>query len=219
MAWIGAAVVAVGTAAIVTRDLAALHARAGALGPERPAVVAARDLALGVTVTDVDLRIRRVHASQLPPGVLGSRSQALGRIVASPVLADAFVSARNLAPVRRRGVDGILPPGTRALRIVAVDSIRPRRGAAVDVLATYDEDAPFGTGGRNGGPTVVVAAGVLVVGTDDGEAAAASRATRGVGVTLLVGEDQARALADAAVHAVLTLALVPPEDAHPSGRD
>jgi Flp pilus assembly protein CpaB len=217
MAWIGAAVVAIGTATVVTRDLIALHARAGALGPERPVVVATRDLALGVTVTDVDLRVRRVHTSQLPPHVLRSPRQALGRIVASPVLSDAFVAARNLAPVRRHGVDGILPPGTRALRIVAADSLRPRPGAAVDVLATYDEAAPFGTGARSGGPTVVVAAGVLVVGTDDAEEAAPG-AARGIGVTLLVGEDQARALADAAVHAVLTLALVPPEDAHPPGR-
>jgi len=68
---------------------------------------------------------------------------------------------------------------------------------------------------------VTAARGVLVLGTDDAPAAVetptSDRATAGpgsdVGVTLLVAEEDAPRLAFAAAAGVVTLALVPPEDA------
>ncbi|HYV58691.1 MAG TPA: hypothetical protein VFA62_01355 [Acidimicrobiia bacterium] len=68
---------------------------------------------------------------------------------------------------------------------------------------------------------MVAARGVLVLGTDDEPAAVEDRAggrdnrggSAGVGVTLLVAEDDAPRLAFAAAAGVVTLALVPPEDA------
>ena len=68
-------------------------------------------------------------------------------------------------------------------------------------------------------PTVVAARGVLVLGTDETDAAVETRTgdrnAAGIGVTLLVTEDDAPRLAFAAAAGVVTLALVPPEDAAP----
>ena len=126
------------------------------------------------------------------------------------MLVGAYVVRRNLAPRRRTGLDGVVPPGH------AGDPGRGHRrararvpGAAVDVLATFD---PSTVGRRDGGTIVVVRAGVLVLGTDRRDGAGTGR-TGAAGVTLLVDPDQATALADAQANGVVTLALVPPEDA------
>ncbi len=56
---------------------------------------------------------------------------------------------------------------------------------------------------------------MTVLGTDRRGGAGAGR-TGAAGVTLLVDPDQAAALADAQANGVVTVALVPPEDAsHP----
>ncbi len=58
----------------------------------------------------------------------------------------------------------------------------------------------------------MVAAGVLVVDTDTRASGGTGR-TDAFGVTLLVDRDEAERLADAQANGVLTLALVPPEEA------
>lgn len=211
--WGTAVVVAVVTATIVAGDLAALHRRAADLGPEVEAVVARHDLAVGTVLRAADLSTRPVRRSQLPHGTLTDRGALVGRLVARPLLDGAYVARRNLAPRRRTGLDGVVPRGMRAMRIVVTDALVPHPGAAVDVLASYDPSSARGAGAD--GTTVVVAAGVTVVGTDRRGGSGAGR-TGTAGVTLLVDPDQATALADAQANAVVTLALVPPEDAaHP----
>jgi len=205
--WGAAAVVAVVTAAVVAGDLAALHRRAADLGPEVDAVVAARDLPVGRVLAAHDLSTRSVHRSQLPPGVATDRGALVGRVVAVPVLDGTYLARRSVAPRRRTGLDGVVPRGMRAMRVVVTDALTPRPGAAVDVLATYD---PSSAGAE--GATIVVAPGVTVLGTDRRGGAGAGR-SGSAGVTVLVDPDQAAALADAEANAVLTLALVPPEDA------
>ncbi len=116
--------------------------------------------------------------------------------------------AGNVAPRRRTGIDGVVPAGMRAIRVVVTDALDPRPGAAVDVLATYDA----ATDTRGNDTTLVVAGGVLVLGTDRRSGSGSGRAGAR-GVTLLVDRDQARALADAQANGVVTLALVPPEEA------
>jgi Flp pilus assembly protein CpaB len=219
--WLGAIVVAIATATLVATDLAALHRRAHSLGAPRPVAVAARDLPLGTTIRRGDITTRPVHRSQLPHGAL-SPDAADQRVVAVPVVRGAFVVAGNVAPRERRGLDGAVPPGMRALRIVARDALHPPVGSSVDVLVTFDSSDGAS---REGAPTVVAARGVLVLGTDDAPAAVeagtprvdAGRQEAGLGVTLLVGEDDAPRLAFAAAAGVVTLALVPPEDAEPIG--
>jgi Flp pilus assembly protein CpaB len=206
--WAAAAVVAIVTAVVVAGDLAALHRHATALGPERDTVVATRPLPLGVTVGAADVVIRRVHRSQAPPRTLGSVALAVGRVVVVPVLRGGFIAAGNLAPRGRTGLDGVVPRGMRALRVVVTDSLRPARGARVDVLAT----AEVSTGSERAIGARVAAAGVLVLGTDDRDATGGGR-SGAFGVTLLVDPDQAADLAAAQADGVLTLALVPPEAA------
>jgi Flp pilus assembly protein CpaB len=213
--WVGAVLVAVVTAVIVATDLAALHNRARALGPARPVAAAVRDLAVGTTIGDDDVRVRSVHRSQLPSGAM-SPAEARGRVVAVPVVQGAFVVDGNVSPRRRTGLNGAIPAGMRALRIVVRDALRPPIGSSVDVLATFD------SGNREAGgpaPTVVAARGVLVLGTDDTpaslETATSARSGAGLGVTLLVTEADTPRLAFAAATGVVTIALVPPEDTTP----
>ena len=128
---------------------------------------------------------------------------------------DAYVAKRNLAANHRSGLDGIIPNGTRAMRVLVEDGLRPAAGSAVDVYAALDTDT-LGAGRAASQPAVVVAAGVLVLATDD--SGGASSVSRSLGVTLLLDEDQAADLAFASAHGTLVLALVPPEDARvPSG--
>lgn len=206
--WALAAVIAVVTALVVAGDLAALHRRAHALGPERDVVVTRRALPLGHRVQAADVAVRRVHRSQAPVGILGAVDAAVGRVVVVPVLRGGFVAAANLTPRDRSGLDGVVPAGMRALRVVVTDSLRPERGAVVDVLATAD---PRGAVDDNT-TARVAAAGVQVLGTDTRGATGGGRAGA-FGVTLLVDPDQAADLAAAQAVGVLTLALVPPESA------
>jgi Flp pilus assembly protein CpaB len=207
-----AVVVAVVTAIVVASDLAALHRRAGDLGTERSVLVATRDLPVGRAVERADVRARRVHASQLPPGVLRglTPSRVLGRVVAVAVLRGSYLGVRNLAPRERSGLDGVVPRGMRAMRVVVSDALRPRPGAAVDVLASFD--ARTLDSDERTASTVLVAAGVRVLRTDTRAGSGTGRGDP-LGVTLLVDAGQAELLADAQAHGVLTLALVPPEEA------
>ena len=205
--WAGAAALAVVTTSVVAGDLAALHRRAATLGPEESVVVARTALPLGTTITPGDVTTRRLHASQQPAGVLHDLDAVVGRVVQVPLVGDAFVHRAHLAPRGRDGLSGVLPEGTRAVRVRVENGLRPRAGSAVDVYVSYatGSDA-LGTGRSFGDGAFVAAAGAVVL------------ATSGEGVTLLVDEDQAAALADASAGGTLFLALVPPEDARvPSG--
>jgi pilus assembly protein CpaB len=207
--WAAAAIVAVITALVVASDLASLHRRAADLGPEVDAVVARHDLTVGHTISGADVQTRAVRRSQLPSGVLESAAAAVGRVVAVPVLRGQFVAVRHVASRHRSGLDTVVPRGMRAMRVVVTDALRPRVGAAVDVLATYEPNAATTKGTDT---TEVIASGVLVLATDTRVGTGNGRAG-GLGVTLLVDPDEATALADAQANGVLTLDVVPPEDA------
>jgi Flp pilus assembly protein CpaB len=199
--WAAALALALATGALVAGDLAALHRRAGSLGALQPVVVARRSLTIGTTVTPADVTTRRVHASQQPTAVLHDPAAVVGRVVRVPVVRGAFLARQNLTPRRRDGLDGVLPEGTRAVRISVEDGLRPPVGSAVDVLATFATGSDVLGSGRAGTTgAAVVAAGAVVLEV-------------GRGVTLLVDEEQAAALADASTRGTLFLALVPPEEA------
>ena len=199
--WSAALAVAAGTALLVASDLATLHRRASTFGPERDVLVTTRPLRLGVVLDRADLRIRRVHRSQLPPGVLPRAGDAVGRVVVVPMVRGGFVANGNLAPRARTGLDGALPVGSRAIRVVVTDALHPPDGAAVDILATSDAGI-VATDELDDTSSVVVAAGVQVLRVDTAGAAAGSG---GLGVTVLVTPRQARDLAYAAAHGVLTI--------------
>lgn len=216
--WAGTAALALVTASIVAGDLTTLHRRAHTLGAAQPVVVTRRALPLGATITPADVTTRSIHASQQPRAVLHDRDTAVGRVVRVPLVRDAFVSARNLAPRARTGLAGALPEGTRAVRIVVENGLRPPTGSAVDVYVSFASGSDaLGTGRTVTAPAVLVAEGAVVLATDAEETTSGSPgAARGV--TLLVDPDQAADLAGASARGALFLALVPPEDARgPAG--
>jgi Flp pilus assembly protein CpaB len=207
-AWLAAVLVAFGTARVVASDLATLHRRAEELGRVHTIVVAARDLPLGASVAPADVTTAQL-AGAVPERALTDADDAVGRTVAVPLVADAPVLAGNLAPRDRTGLDGLVPPNMRAVRIDADDGLVPEPGEVVDVLATFDPSIVVG----GGEPTLAVARAALVVRVHHADDGSGFPAAGGAGITLLVTDDEAHRLAFAAANGVLTVALAPPEDA------
>ena len=224
---VAAVIVVIATAAFVASDLAALHRRAADFGEPRPAVVTRRDLQVGATITRADVTTRTIYSSQLPPGIFDDERAVVGRVVTVPLLRDAFVARGNVAARHRSGLDGAIPAGMRALRIVVTDAVQPRVGAAVDVLASFEDQGFSGLPDADDAESLdevlegddtatIVADGVLVL--DVGAASSASGASAR-GVTLLVTPAQARDLVFAVTRGFVTISLVPPEDSSsPKGR-
>jgi Flp pilus assembly protein CpaB len=203
--WLIAAALAIVTALSVAHTLADLHRQRVTLGPPVQVVVARHDLALGAIVRAADVTSRTAFARTRPVDALSVPNTVVGRTVLVPVLRSQPVTGRNLAPRTRTGLDGAIPPGTRAVHLLADDGLHPRAGAAVDVIVAFDP-AHTASGGR---ATEVAAAGALVLSTDR---PGSSTAQTPGGVTLLVTVAQASRLADAAANGTLMLALAPPDD-------
>jgi Flp pilus assembly protein CpaB len=208
LAWSAAVIVALTTARIVGGDLAVLHRRAGSLGPLHTVVVADRDLETGETITAHDVHTETRYARDLPRAALTDPERAIGRVVVIPLLRDAIVFTRQLAPSDRTELDAVIPAGDRAVHVVPKDGFRPPLGTNVDVLAAFDPTVVRVEGADNA--AVVVAAGARVIAVD-GHAGGASSDDAEAGVTLLVSAREARVIAFAASTADLTLALAPPE--------
>lgn len=207
-----AVVLALVTARVVATDLSRLHREASSSGPRVSMVVAARDLVLGTTVAPDDLSVRRVHRSEITPGVLRSIDDGVGRVTTIPLLKGSPLIERSLAGRDRTGLDGVVPPGMRAMTVTTKGGLHPTVGSVVDVLATFDPARL----GMEVEPTVTVAEGALVIDTGDAQPTGviASQAEGGhVLVTLLVSTEIATRVAFAAANGVLTLTLAPPEEA------
>jgi pilus assembly protein CpaB len=85
-----------------------------------PTVVAARDVALGSTVTADDLSIERRPETQRPTGALADPGAAVGQVVAGPVLVGEIVT-----PARFRGTGQLtgLAPGLVAVSLPLTDPV------------------------------------------------------------------------------------------------
>jgi pilus assembly protein CpaB len=194
-----------------------LHRGARRFGATRAVVVAVDDLQLGSRVRSGDVKVVDLPASAIPRGALARRVDAIGRVVAVPVLAGAAVADRALAPEQRGGIGGVnglddvVAPGRRAVRVTTSDGLRPDPGSIVDVLATLDARDV----GGSVEPTVVVARAARVLAVDPAPASARDAGTSDarVGVVILVTALEASHIADATARGALMLALDPPEDA------
>jgi Flp pilus assembly protein CpaB len=234
LAWAAAAIVTLATVRVVATDLGALHRRARALGPDVGVVLAARDLPLGTTLTAADVRVVRRPAATVAPDTLHDPAATVGRVVGVALARDDAVRLRHLARSGAAGADGAVPAGRRAVHVVVADGFRPPPGSVVDVLATFDPalgdsaggetfDGPSpGAGGATvGGRATVVAQGAQVLadtvpgaaGSAGSSGATADVPGTGPGVTLLVTETEARAVAYAAALGEVALALAPVESA------
>lgn len=124
---------------------------------ETTALVATRDLIVGSTIQDADVGIRQVNPASVGNQVLHSAEQAIGQVVAYPILAGDFIDARQIAPTKnaRLVAGGIqLPPGYRIIGVPVTPATAVggtlKTGDTVDVLAVanatkgapIDEPAP-----------------------------------------------------------------------------
>ncbi len=224
MIQIAAVLVALLTFRVVAGDLSALHRNARRFGSTRAVVVAVVDLELGSRVHGGDVKTVELPAAAVPNGALATRDDAIGRVVAVPVLAGAAVADRALVSARRGadaggggagdagGLDGLIAPGRRAVRVTTTDGLRPDPGSVLDILATLDARDVGGTVE----PTVVVARAARVLAVDPAPSSRDSTAVgpdARVGVVVLVTALEASRIADATARGALMLALDPPDDA------
>lgn len=213
--WVAAAIVAIATAAYVGDVLASLRRQDAAFGRVHAVLVASRDLPLGTRMRASDLATRHVRGESIEPGALHDRADAVGRVVVSPLLLGAEVTNRHLTARRRDGHDGVVPVGSRAMRVVIEGGVRPRPGEPVDLYATFDPQAV----GTDAEPTLTVARGVPVIAVDADDASTGPGSHgRAIGVTVLVTPDEAKRLAFATATGTLALAIAPPEEARVPSR-
>jgi len=213
LAWIATVLVALATARVVTNDLTNLHNRAKTLGKNVRVLLAVHDLPLGSRIAENDLRAVERPAATIAPDTVDDESLAIGRVLAFGILAGDPLRTRHLASSDAADVSGAIPKGKRVLHIESADGYRPEPGAIVDVLATLDSTGLGGDGlGGRGKQADVVARGSSVIAHDAAPDLESGETTTG-GVTLLVTEGEARAVAYAGAVGQITLALAPPETA------
>jgi len=185
--------------------LARLEARAGLDGGSGSVVVARSDLERGTAVGPSMVEVRSIPGRYRPPRALTEPGQALGRVLATDVLAGEAITEARLAPPGGP-VAALVPEGLRAFPLPAAfpsGSLAP--GDRVDVLATYPSGQPYTE-------TVASAAEVLLVLKGGG---ASEDFEPGMTVVLLVGPETAERLAHAAAFAEISLAVAPGRDVAP----
>jgi len=191
--WVAVTALAGLTGLTAARLVGQAEASAARYGSLRPVVVATRPVAMGSVLRAADIAVRALPASFLPEGHVAGASGAVGRTAVVPLFPGVPVVRDHLAPDGLRGVAALLPPGTRAVAVPGGGASAPvRTGDVVDVLATFDPSASDGAE-----PTFAVATAALVV--DAGEDSA----------TVAVGPEEAKRVAFAVAHGVVTLAVVP----------
>lgn len=170
--------------------------------PERPVLIAVRDLAAGSTVSAADVTTRGYPTAAVPSGVLVAAADAVGRTVGGPVrrgevLVDARLVGRELAG--RLGGGRVAAP-VRVADASAVSLLRP--GDIVDLVAAAATSAADPTARAPRARTLASGVTVLAVPTSE-------RAFTADGALLLVAVDPetALALAGAAVSARLSVVL------------
>ena len=170
--------------------------RAASLPPVEtaPVLVAAGDLPSGSRLGAEDLRTVQLPVDAVPVGAVPDPAAAQGRTLAAPVRdGEPLTDVRLVAPGLLEGYPGLVAAPVRvadpgAVRLLAV-------GDRVDLVAVRPD----------GGAASVVAPAAAVVAVprqepDDG-------LVGGALVVVAVPEDQALALAEAAIGAVLTVVL------------
>ncbi|MDQ4038294.1 MAG: Flp pilus assembly protein CpaB [Actinomycetota bacterium] len=168
--------------------------------PETVVLVAAHDLAAGVTIGSADLAMAKRTTTQLPDGALSSEDAAVGRVVSSSVRRGEILTDRRvLGPGLSAGLDaGMVASPVRLVDLEVTALLRP--GDRVDILAATDGALT----------AAVVAAGVLVLAVPltvpEGRATAEPLGL----VVVAVDQDTAGLLASAAASSILTATLLPP---------
>lgn len=195
-----AVLVAAGATFVLRGHLRRLEAQAASAGPGQPLLVAAENLDRGTVLEPAMLTSRPVPIRYRPPGAITQPAEAVGRALATEVLAGEPVTDVRLSPPGGP-VASLVPPGLRGVAVIAPmprGTLAP--GDRVDVLATYGSGQPHTE-------TVATAVEVLLVlpGTDLDEFGAGST------VILLVDPETAERLAYARAFAELALTVASAE--------
>ncbi len=192
--------------------------------PEVQVVVASRDLpAMAVLEADA-VESRTVAQSDVPDEALSNPVQAVGKVLATPVVEGQALTQRSL--VRDDSIAQLaasLPAGKRAVTVSLSDHaglsglLYP--GSVVDVIATIRmevEDAAGGTS-EQAATTLLQGLQVLAVGGDTVVSSNGDNGRSGGGrsrlVALLVDPKQAQILRLAMAHGSVSLAMRNPSDA------
>ena len=193
--WVVVAALAGLTALTAARLVGRAEASAARYGSLRPVVVATRPVEAGAVLQAGDVAVRALPAAFLPDDHVVAASDAVARTVVVALFPGVPLVRAQLAPEGVRGIAALLPPGTRAVAVPAGGASAPvRTGDRVDVLATFDPSAAMSSAGE---PTLAVATAALVV--DVGEDSA----------TVAVSPEEARRVAFAVAHGVVTLVVAP----------
>jgi pilus assembly protein CpaB len=197
---VASVLVAAGATFVLRGHLERLEAQAASAGPGQPLVVAAEGLDRGTVLEPAMLTARPVPIRYRPPGALAQPADAVGRALATDVVAGEPVTAGRLAPPGGP-VASLVPPGLRGAPVTApIPRGTLSSGDRVDVLATYGAGQPHTE-------TVATAVEVLLVlpGTDLDEFGGGST------VILLVDPETAKRLAYARAFAELALTVASAE--------
>lgn len=141
------------------------------------AIVATRDLTVGVRIQDSDLAIRSVNPLSLGGQILRTPDQAIGQVVASPILQGQFIDARQVAPAKNAALltSGLeVPPGYRIIGLPVAPAtavggaLKP--GDRVDVMAIPNPSKTAGIVEEPVPTPITIGKNVLVLGlrTDQG---------------------------------------------------
>lgn len=161
-------------------------------GAEVEVVVARQPLAVGATLGPDDVARRPIPAGLAPAGP-ADPDAVTGRAVAAPMVEGEVVVEARLAPPGTTGLAAAVPSGHRAVAVPIPDGTPPLEpGQRIDVLAP-DRTTELGSG------TALAAAGATVLDLSDGT------------VTLLVGVEEATAVAGAVLDGAVVLALRGPQ--------
>lgn len=172
----------------------------------RPVVVAAREVSLGHTLTDDDVRVIDWPADALPSGIATATSEVVGRTVVDDLDTNEPILAAKLAEGGLYGMVPLIPEGMRAVsvsvdQVVAVAGyVTPR--TRVDVILIMD--APGGSETLSKvilENLTVLAANQVITENEEGQPIVSSV------VTVLVTPQQAEKITLADTQGTLRLAL------------
>lgn len=190
-----------------------MQLRAGAGSePGIDVIVAANDLQVGAKVSERDIKIIRIPASELPTGAPRRKSDVLDHGVILPITKGDFILSTKLAGENAgAGLPALIPPGLRAVsvRVNEVVSVAGfvTPGTRVDVLLT---GAPNGAGEQQ---TTTVLQNVAVLASGHTlERTATGEAQNTAVITLLVTPDDAQRLTLASSEGHIQLSLRNPLD-------
>jgi pilus assembly protein CpaB len=173
-----------------------------------PAVVAARDLDVGTTLTPEDVRVIDWPGEVVPIGYAASIDEVVGRGVVVPIRMNEPMLPEKLAGSDvGRGMTMLIPSGFRAVSVPVNDVVSVagwvRPGTRVDVLVTLS-----GLRNEQESVTQVVLQNVEVLGNDRSIQRDAQGEPQAISViTLLVTPEQSEQLAMASTDGRLQLAL------------